>query len=70
MYFLVSYLCNNTKLHVDQENDGDYYDRRSDRRFEEDLEMETRAEKRIMNAKKVQIVKNLFHFLVCTDHCN
>lgn len=32
----------------------DYNDsRRSRRRFEEDLEVEARAEKRIMNAKKV-----------------
>ena len=37
-----------------QEDETDYIDaRRSRRRFEEDLEAEARAEKRIMNAKKV-----------------
>lgn len=37
-----------------QEDEADYYDNhRSQRRFEDDLEVEARAEKRIMNAKKV-----------------
>lgn len=37
-----------------QDDEADYYDsRRSHRRYEEDLEEEVRAEKRIMNAKKV-----------------
>lgn len=42
---------------LDEDDEQDYYDNRrsaSRRRFEEDLEMETRAEKRIMNAKKSQ----------------
>ena len=40
----------------DQDDDPDYYESRrssSRHRFEEDLEMEARAEKRIINAKKV-----------------
>ncbi|XP_050223743.1 protein LEO1 homolog isoform X2 [Mercurialis annua] len=38
---------------LDEDEEPDYYDsRRSRRRFEEDLEVEARAEKRIMNAKK------------------
>ncbi|CAN0876912.1 Protein LEO1 homolog [Linum grandiflorum] len=38
---------------LDEEDEQDYYDsRRSRRRFEEDLEVEARAEKRIMSAKK------------------
>ncbi|XP_061358400.1 protein LEO1 homolog isoform X2 [Gastrolobium bilobum] len=38
---------------LDEDDETDYYDsRRSQRRFEEDLEVEARAEKRIMNAKK------------------
>lgn len=37
-----------------QDDEADYYDsRRSRNRFEEDLEVEARAEKRILNAKKV-----------------
>ncbi|KAK4800076.1 hypothetical protein SAY86_025441 [Trapa natans] len=40
---------------LDEEDETDYYDsRQSRRRFEDDLEMEARAEKRIMNAKKAQ----------------
>ncbi|TKY73322.1 LEO1-like protein [Spatholobus suberectus] len=40
---------------LDEEEETDYYDsRRSQRHFEEDLEAEARAEKRIMNAKKSQ----------------
>ncbi|KAI7740293.1 hypothetical protein M8C21_020829 [Ambrosia artemisiifolia] len=40
---------------LDEDDEQDYYDnRRSRRRFEEDLEMEARAEKRIINAKKSQ----------------
>lgn len=40
-----------------QEDETDYYDsRRTQRRFEDDLEVEARAEKRIMNAKKVSIL--------------
>ncbi|XP_024976370.1 protein LEO1 homolog isoform X2 [Cynara cardunculus var. scolymus] len=39
---------------LDEDDEQDYYDnRRSRRRFDEDLEMEARAEKRIINAKKV-----------------
>ncbi|KAF5477130.1 hypothetical protein F2P56_003802 [Juglans regia] len=38
---------------LDEDDETDYYDsRRSRHRFEEDLEVEARAEKRIMNAKK------------------
>ncbi|XP_065622626.1 protein LEO1 homolog isoform X2 [Quercus suber] len=38
---------------LDEDDETDYYDsRRSRRRFEEDLEVEARAEKRILNAKK------------------
>ncbi|XP_061346651.1 protein LEO1 homolog isoform X2 [Gastrolobium bilobum] len=38
---------------LDEDDETDYYDsRRSQRHFEEDLELEARAEKRIMNAKK------------------
>ncbi|EEF47773.1 protein LEO1 homolog [Ricinus communis] len=38
---------------LDEDDEPDYYDhRRSRRRFEEDLEVEARAERRIMNAKK------------------
>ncbi|KDP31332.1 hypothetical protein JCGZ_11708 [Jatropha curcas] len=38
---------------LDEDDEPDYFDsRRSRRRFEEDLEVEARAEKRIMNAKK------------------
>lgn len=43
-------------IHVSflQEDETDYYDsHRSQHRFEDDLEAEARAEKRIMNAKKV-----------------
>ena len=39
--------------HLVQEDETDYYDRRSRNRFEDDLEVEARAEKRILNAKKV-----------------
>ncbi|KVH99274.1 Leo1-like protein [Cynara cardunculus var. scolymus] len=40
---------------LDEDDEQDYYDnRRSRRRFDEDLEMEARAEKRIINAKKSQ----------------
>ncbi|MBA0863842.1 hypothetical protein Goshw_026569 [Gossypium schwendimanii] len=40
---------------LDEDDEMDYNDsRRSRRRFEEDLEVEARAEKRIMNAKKSQ----------------
>ncbi|KAK7354237.1 hypothetical protein VNO80_19696 [Phaseolus coccineus] len=40
---------------LDEEDEAEYYDsRRSQRRFEDDLEAEARAEKRIMNAKKSQ----------------
>lgn len=42
-----------------QEDETDYIDaRRSRHRFEEDLEAEARAEKRIMNAKKVCYLVN------------
>ncbi|RDX90040.1 Protein LEO1-like protein, partial [Mucuna pruriens] len=38
---------------LDEEDEAEYYDsRRSQRRFEDDLEAEARAEKRIINAKK------------------
>ncbi|XP_076946157.1 protein LEO1 homolog [Bidens hawaiensis] len=46
---------------LDEDDEQDYYDNRrsgSRRRFEDDLEMETRAEKRIMNAKKSQGYKD------------
>uniref|UniRef100_A0A7N0ZY05 RNA polymerase-associated protein LEO1 n=1 Tax=Kalanchoe fedtschenkoi TaxID=63787 RepID=A0A7N0ZY05_KALFE len=40
---------------LDEDDEPDYYDsRRSRRHYEEDLESEVRAEKRIMNAKKAQ----------------
>ncbi|KAF4392616.1 protein LEO1 homolog [Cannabis sativa] len=40
---------------LDEDDEADYYDsRRSRNRFEEDLEVEARAEKRILNAKKSQ----------------
>ncbi|XP_059442458.1 protein LEO1 homolog [Corylus avellana] len=45
---------------LDEDEDADYYDsRRSRRHFEEDLEVEARAEKRIMNAKKSQGPKDI-----------
>ncbi|KZV21701.1 hypothetical protein F511_02859 [Dorcoceras hygrometricum] len=37
---------------LDEEDGQDYYDPRRRRRFDEDLELEARAEKRIINAKK------------------
>lgn len=52
----LSYLPTGIFSHY-QEEDTDYYDSRRSaarRRFEEDLEMEAQAEKRIINAKKVQ----------------
>lgn len=39
---------------LEEDDEQDYYDSRRRRRFEEDLEMEARAEKRIINAKKSQ----------------
>ncbi|KAJ6418438.1 hypothetical protein OIU84_001744 [Salix udensis] len=39
---------------LDEDDEADYYNSRRSRRFEEDLEVEARAEKRIMNAKKGQ----------------
>ncbi|XVF08947.1 hypothetical protein REPUB_Repub07fG0048600 [Reevesia pubescens] len=39
---------------LDEDDEMDYNDSRRSRRFEEDLEVEARAEKRIMNAKKSQ----------------
>ncbi|XP_020225612.1 protein LEO1 homolog [Cajanus cajan] len=45
---------------LDEEDETDYYDsRRSQRRFEDDLEAEARAEKRIMNVKKSQGPKDI-----------
>ncbi|XP_027356518.1 protein LEO1 homolog isoform X1 [Abrus precatorius] len=45
---------------LDEDDEADYYDsRRSQRRFEDDLEAEARAEKRIMNAKKSQGPKDI-----------
>ncbi|KAK7821730.1 protein LEO1 homolog isoform X1 [Quercus suber] len=45
---------------LDEDDETDYYDsRRSRRRFEEDLEVEARAEKRILNAKKSQGPKDI-----------
>ncbi|KAG2679427.1 hypothetical protein I3843_11G050300 [Carya illinoinensis] len=45
---------------LDEDDETDYYDsRRSRHRFEEDLEVEARAEKRIMNAKKSQGPKDI-----------
>ncbi|XP_076905132.1 protein LEO1 homolog [Bidens hawaiensis] len=46
---------------LDEDDEQDYYDSRrsgSRRRFDEDLEMEARAEKRIMNSKKSQGYKD------------
>ncbi|XP_071702476.1 protein LEO1 homolog [Rutidosis leptorrhynchoides] len=46
---------------LDEDDEQDYYDSRrpaARRRFEEDLEMEARAEKRIINAKKSQGYKD------------
>ncbi|XP_073259714.1 protein LEO1 homolog isoform X2 [Populus alba] len=40
---------------LDEDDEPDYYNSRRSRRFEEDLEVEARAEKRIMNAKKRDI---------------
>lgn len=43
-------------IHCDQDDEPDYHDSRRSaarRPFEDDFEMEARAEKRIMNAKKV-----------------
>lgn len=50
-----------------QEDEADYYDNhRSQRRFEDDLEVEARAEKRIMNAKKVLFLslQKFLHMLI------
>ncbi|KAJ7978722.1 protein LEO1-like [Quillaja saponaria] len=45
---------------LDEDEEADYYDsRRSRRRFEEDLEVEAHAEKRIMNAKRAQGPKDI-----------
>ncbi|MCL7048997.1 hypothetical protein MKW94_018690 [Papaver nudicaule] len=47
-------------LDDDEEEDADYYDSRpsaSRNRFEEDMEVEAQAEKRIMNAKRSQVRK-------------
>lgn len=45
---------------LDEEDETDYYDsRRSRHRFEEDLEVEARAEKRILNAKKSQGARDI-----------
>ncbi|XP_075663233.1 protein LEO1 homolog [Castanea sativa] len=45
---------------LDEDDETDYYDsRRSRRRFEEDLEVQARAEKRILNAKKSQGPKDI-----------
>ncbi|KAK9278642.1 hypothetical protein L1049_028215 [Liquidambar formosana] len=45
---------------LDEDDEPDYYEsRRSRRRFEEDLEVEARAEKRIINAKKSQGHKDI-----------
>lgn len=47
----------------DQDDETDYHDsRRSRRRFEEELEAEVRAEKRIINAKKVLLLELLSKF--------
>ena len=56
-------------IHVSflQEDEADYYDnRRSQHRFEDDLEAEARAEKRIMNAKKVLFLslQKFLHMLI------
>ncbi|KAI4343945.1 hypothetical protein L6164_011233 [Bauhinia variegata] len=45
---------------LEEDDETDYYDsHRSHRRFEEDLEVEARAEKRIMNAKRSQGPKDI-----------
>ncbi|KAJ7956458.1 protein LEO1-like [Quillaja saponaria] len=45
---------------LDEDDEVDYYDsRRSRRRFEEELEVEARAEQRIMNSKKAQGPKDI-----------
>ncbi|CAL5372271.1 unnamed protein product [Camellia sinensis] len=47
---------------LDEDDEGDYHESRRSaarRRFEEDLEMEARAEKRIINAKKPQGQKDM-----------
>ncbi|XP_062116673.1 protein LEO1 homolog isoform X1 [Humulus lupulus] len=45
---------------LDEDDEADYYDsRRSRNRFEEDLEVEARAEKRILNAKKSQGARDI-----------
>ncbi|KAL5077947.1 hypothetical protein RYX36_016931 [Vicia faba] len=45
---------------LDEDDEADYYDpRRKQRHFEDELEAEVRAEKRIMNAKKSQGPKNI-----------
>ena len=46
-----------------QDDEPDYYNSRRSRRFEEDLEVEARAEKRIMNAKKVFLTSSQIFFL-------
>lgn len=55
-----------------QEDEPEYYDsRRSQRRFEDDLEAEARAEKRIMNAKKVSFLSlQKFVWIDCFDICH
>lgn len=76
----LSIYLNPLKFLIDQEEDTDYYDsRRSSarRRFEEDLEMEARAEKRIISAKKafyfdfisIYLHRPLvfFYFLCCLE---
>lgn len=50
-YILLKFIPNDY-----QDDEQDYYDSRRSatrRRYEEDLELEARAEKRIINAKKV-----------------
>ncbi|KAI3736860.1 hypothetical protein L2E82_26847 [Cichorium intybus] len=44
---------------LDEDDEPDYYDSRRRRRFEQDLEMEARAEKRIINAKRSQGHKDM-----------
>lgn len=57
-YVLAFYLfesdLGDSNISLNQEEETDYYDsRRSRRRFEDDLELEAQAERRIMSAKKV-----------------
>lgn len=50
-----------------QDDEADYHDsRRKQRHFDDELEAEVRAEKRIMNAKKVLLFS--FGIVLCVDY--